>query len=226
MSSSFRRLFFTNFNQSAIHKYSVSMAQQEEGWPLGLQPLNVRVGLVNRPEFSGSLSFNTSLSASPCSSSDLDTQSTGSFFHDKSITLGSLLGVSSIVELSRRSKRRPDTLGIKKTNRPKSSCFSLCPRDRTDADIHINHNAAASLGHFLALERSRAADEHRRSHSPFIYGPDEFGLAPSFREPNSLFVDGRIAPPQLSPWAGSDDERRQLDHGNGCGIPVLFPCMC
>lgn len=51
---------------------------QEEGWPLGLHPLNVRVGLVRNRDINGSLSFNTLITRSPSSStdssSDLDTQ--------------------------------------------------------------------------------------------------------------------------------------------------------
>ncbi|KAK9169645.1 hypothetical protein Syun_001785 [Stephania yunnanensis] len=51
---------------------------QEEGWPLGLQPLNMRVGLVRTRDFSGSISFNTLITRSPSSStdssSDLDTE--------------------------------------------------------------------------------------------------------------------------------------------------------
>lgn len=54
------------------------MAQQEEGWPLGLQPLNVRAGQVRNRGFNGSLSFNTLITGSPSSStdssSDLDTE--------------------------------------------------------------------------------------------------------------------------------------------------------
>ncbi|PNX74807.1 hypothetical protein L195_g030734, partial [Trifolium pratense] len=50
------------------------MAQQNEGWPLGLQPLNGRrIG-----DNFGSMSFNTLLTGSPTSStnssSDLDTE--------------------------------------------------------------------------------------------------------------------------------------------------------
>ncbi|XP_057488360.1 uncharacterized protein At3g17950-like [Actinidia eriantha] len=214
------------------------MAQQEEGWPLGLQPLNVRVGLVRNRDFFGSASFHTLLSGSPTSStdssSDLDTESTGSFFHDKSITLGSLMGVSSIVHLSRRSTRarRPETSGNKKIYKSKAWCFSLCPRDSTDADQSVynnNNNIAPSLGHFLEVER-RDADERRRSHSPLLCGPDELGLVQSDAEPNSLFVDGCIAPPpRSSPWFGSDAEGRDnrgLEGGDGCGVPVLFSCMC
>lgn len=157
-------------------------------------------------------------------------QSTGSFFHDKSITLGSLIGVSSIVELSRRSlrvRRRPQAIETKKNSKSKTWCLSLCPKDSTDAET-ANHNSA-SLGHFLAVER-RVANEHRRSHSPLIYGPDELALAqPDDREPNSLFVDGRVAPPQSSPLSGLDGERREsrgLDQGYGCGVPFVFPCIC
>ncbi|CAL5424393.1 unnamed protein product [Camellia sinensis] len=212
------------------------MAQQEEeGWPLGLQPVNVRVGLVRNRDFYVSTSFNTlltgSLSSSTDSSSDLDTESTGSFFHDKSITLGSLMGVSSIVNLPRRSVRgrRPEVSGEKKISKPKTWCFSLCPTDSTDAET-VNNNTL-SLGHFLAVER-RAAIEDRRNHFPLIYEPDELALAQPESEQNSLFVDDRVAPPDhSSPWFGSDiGERRQnrgLEHGNGgYGVPVLFSCMC
>ncbi|KAK9280348.1 hypothetical protein L1049_014036 [Liquidambar formosana] len=208
------------------------MARQEEGWPLGLQPLNVRVGLVRNGEFSGSMSFNTLLTGSPSSSSDsssdLDTESTGSFFHDKSITLGSLIGVSSILELSRRSirGRKPEVLRGKKNYKSKTWLFSLCSRASTDAE---SVNNPSSLGHFLAVER-RAANECRRNQSPTIYGPDELALAQPITETNSLFVNGCVAPPQSSPWhGGSDVERSQnrgLEHGNGYGVPVLFSCMC
>lgn len=51
---------------------------QEDGWPLGLRPLNARVGLVRNRNFSGSVSFSTLLTDSPspstASSSDLDTE--------------------------------------------------------------------------------------------------------------------------------------------------------
>ncbi|ONI03372.1 hypothetical protein PRUPE_6G253600 [Prunus persica] len=103
------------------------MAHQDEGWPLGLRPLNARVGLIRSRDFSaGSVSFSTLVSGSPTSSiaassssssSDLDTESTGSFFHDKSITLGSLLGVSGIIGLSRRSTRRRAVETSKDPNR-------------------------------------------------------------------------------------------------------------
>nr|GMC69364.1 uncharacterized protein At3g17950 [Ipomoea batatas]GMD45068.1 uncharacterized protein At3g17950 [Ipomoea batatas]GMD46563.1 uncharacterized protein At3g17950 [Ipomoea batatas] len=143
------------------------MIMQEDGWPLGLQPLSLRVGLVRN---NGSVSFNTLLTASPSSStdssSDLDTQSTGSFFHDKSIALGSLLGISSILEFSRRSTRgraaEPLSLGNKKSNKCKIWLFSLCSKLSTDA-VTASMNAAttsmagSSLGHFLEAERKASA---------------------------------------------------------------------
>lgn len=211
--------------------YLAVMAQQEEGWPLGLQPLNVRIGLARIGDFSGSISFNTLLTGSPSSStdssSDLDTESTGSFFHDKSITLGSLIGVSSIIELTGRSVRgrRAESLKGKRSYKSRTWFFSLCSRASTDAE---NVKNPPSLGHFLAVER-RAANEYRRNHSPIDYGPDELALAQPNAEPNSLFMDGAIAPPQPSSWSGSDAEmgqNRGLVNGSGHGVPVLFSCMC
>ncbi|KAH1066864.1 hypothetical protein J1N35_031851 [Gossypium stocksii] len=201
------------------------MAIQEAGWPLGLQPLNVRLGLPRNHDYSGSISFNTTLTASPTSSadssSDLDTQSTGSFFHDKSATLGSLIGVPSILELSKRSVkgRKTETPREKRSNnnnRSKVGLFSLCSRDSTDAeDVD-----APSLGHFLTVER-RAAGEYKRNHSPTttVYGPDELAVAQPNSELNTLFVNGCVAPPRTSSCHAADDD-------NNYGVPVLFSCMC
>ncbi|KAJ8750555.1 hypothetical protein K2173_015714 [Erythroxylum novogranatense] len=204
------------------------MAQQEEGWPLGLQPLNVRVGLTRNGDFSGSVSFNTLLTGSPMSSTDsssnLDTESTGSFFHDRSITLGSLIGVSNILELSRKSSkiRRVEVSNPKekKSHKPKTWLFSLCSRDTTDAESVKN---PPSLGHFLAVER-RASNEYRRNRNPLCYGPDELALGtPELAEPNSLFVNGHVAPPRQCTFYGADVERRR--NGGGGSILVLFSCM-
>ncbi|KAF7823616.1 60S Ribosomal protein [Senna tora] len=213
-----RFFFFSEHSSNTVTR----MAQQDhEGWPLGLQPLNVRIGLARNHDNnnSGSVSFNTLLTVSPPSSStdsssDLDTQSTGSFFLDKSTTLGSLLGVSSILELSRRSLRgvKAEVLKSKKNIGNKSnwtSCLSLmcvCSRktslhdDDDDNGEKVEENGASSLGDFLAGER-RAANESRRNQSILpMYGPeDEFVLAQTQSvdddEPNSLFVNGSIAPP-------------------------------
>ncbi|KAK9289804.1 hypothetical protein L1049_007964 [Liquidambar formosana] len=205
------------------------MAQQEDGWPLGLQPLNARVGLLRNRDYSGSVSFSTlltaSLSSSTGSSSDLDTQSTGSFFHDKSISLGSVLGVSSIIELSQRSTRgrTAETLREKKNYKSRSWIFSLCSKLTTDA---VNMDNTPSLGHFLQVER-RASSIYRRNQSPTIYGPDDFSQVLPARDANPLFISGQVAPPQSS-GLGSDGRNNGefFENGNGHGVPLLLSCLC
>ncbi|KAG5550205.1 hypothetical protein RHGRI_015235 [Rhododendron griersonianum] len=151
-------------------------------------------------------------------------ESTGSFFRDRSITLGSLMGVSSILELSRRSMRgRPsENLRGKKNWKSKPWLFSLCSKLNTDA-VSMS-NGTPSLGHFLESER-RAATTYRRNPGPVAYGPDDFS-----QDPNSLFVGGHIAPAQSSSWLDSNGERRSsrdlLENGNGYGAPLLLSCLC
>ncbi|XP_025888648.1 uncharacterized protein At3g17950 [Solanum lycopersicum] len=216
------------------------MAQQDEGWPLGLQPLNVR----NH----GSISFNTLITASPSSSShshsssDLDTESTTtSFFHDKSITLGSLIGITSILEFSRRSTRRRTIVETKirdnnnnknkkkksiniNSNKSRTWLFSLCSKLTTDA-VNINSiNSAPSLGHFLEEERKAAANNN------INYGLDDFNQLldhdHSNLNNNSLFISGQIAPPH-----DNDDESKkglfeQNDQNGNHGSPLIFSCLC
>ncbi|KAJ0548878.1 hypothetical protein HanPI659440_Chr08g0313531 [Helianthus annuus] len=203
------------------------MARQVEegGWPLGLQPLNLRA-----------VSFSTMISGSPSSSSysssDLDTESTGSFFHDRSITLGNLMGVSSIVELSRRSLRRgkmlTQTLSLETKTKPNPKskpwcfgfCLCLCHRDNDDV-VEGSTNNIVPLGHFLEVERRAAQDHRRGQHSPLVYGADELTLAQPFRDSsNTLFVDGQIMPPtRSSPWPGLDANERRKSRG------FITPCF-
>ncbi|KAK7325004.1 hypothetical protein VNO77_29015 [Canavalia gladiata] len=210
----------------------------DEGWPLGLQPLNSRIELVRNSDNGGSISFNTLLTGSPSSStdssSDLDTESTGSFFPDKSTTLGSLMGVSSIVELSRRSLRGTKIEAFK--NKKKKLNFSswlFCLRSRSRNPEAENHkNNPPSLGQFLAVER-RATNENRRTQNPLIYSPDdELALVEAnLSEQNSLFMNGIIAPPHsLSPRQsiGTERESMELGHGNKWfgSFAQLFSCVC
>ncbi|XP_068661259.1 uncharacterized protein [Aristolochia californica] len=66
------------------------------GWPLGLENMNQRLRYVETlqavPAASNTLRLR-STSFSSFSSSDLDTESTRSFFQDGSITLGRLIGI-------------------------------------------------------------------------------------------------------------------------------------
>lgn len=202
------------------------MARQEEGWPLGLRPLNARVGFVRNRDLSGSVSFSTLLTGSPASStissSDLDTESTGSFFHDTSITLGSLIGVSSILELSRRSARgrTAETSRDRRNYKPKPWLFSLCSKLTTDA---VNGSNAPSLRHFLEAERRTASVYRRNIQSPTIYGPSDFS-PPTLpvSDTNTLFVGGQVAP--LGESGGRKSNNELLD-GNGYGAPLLFSCL-
>lgn len=142
-------------------------------------------------------------------------QSTGSFFHDKSITLGSLIGISSILELSRRSRRGrvpPEATRSKRNYKTRTWLFSLCSRLSTDA---VSINNAPSLAHLLEAER-RAA-----STPTTTYGLDDFSHVSN---PNSLFVGENVAappPPQTSTFA-----RDLLSHHNGDGPPLLLSCLC
>ncbi|KAF5953771.1 hypothetical protein HYC85_006627 [Camellia sinensis] len=212
---------------------------QEDGWPLGLQPLNARVGLVRNRDRNGSISFSTLLTGSPTSatdsSSDLDTESTGSFFRDKSITLGSLIGVSNILELSRRSMRGrvpSETSREKRGFKQRPWLFSLCSKLSTDA-VNMNNNNnnnTPSLGHLLEAERRVSATTYRRNQSPVrTYEPGDFSHV---SDPNSLFVAGHVAPPpdQASSWLDSNGENlsntKMFEHGNGYGTPLLLSCLC
>lgn len=149
-------------------------------------------------------------------------QSTGSFFHEKSITLGSLIGVSNILELSRRSMRRRATESLRdqKNYKSKTWLFSLCSKLTTDA---VNTNNTPSLGHFLEAER-RAASNFRRNQNVAIYESNDFS---SVSNPNSLFANGQIAT-HSNASLGADCEtgsnRELLEHGNGSRVP-LFSCM-
>ncbi|KAL5549971.1 hypothetical protein UlMin_000147 [Ulmus minor] len=187
------------------------MADQEEGWPLGLGPLKARLGLMRSLDFSvGSFSFNTLLTASPTSStvssSDLDTQSTGSFYHDKSKTPGSFIGVSSILELSLRSSKPGRTIEEKLRHKKMSYkskpwLYSLCSKLTTDA-LSAKNNTTRSLGHFLEAER-KATSVHRRNQSPVQYGPKDYRPILSVSEANSLFVGGLVVPRSIASGAAN-----------------------
>ncbi|XP_074558284.1 uncharacterized protein At3g17950-like [Curcuma longa] len=219
------------------------MAQQVGGWPLGLQPLNLRIDLVRNVDFSGSLSLSTLITTSPTSSSsssssDLDTESAGSFFRDRSsiVTLGSLIGITGLLDLSSRSlrRRKENSSSIKKKSNggdhkaAKHWFSSLCAKAQLGGEV--DSSADPSLGHFLEAER-RAGDAHQTSRRTGIAVAYELeGLAPgrhSGSEPNSnsnsLFSDGRILPPATSRGGGISEGFWGL-HSVHC-FALLFPCM-
>lgn len=165
-------------------------------------------------------------------------QSTGSFFHEKSITLGSLIGVSTILELSRRSTRggAAETVRGRKNNvyKPKPWLFSLCSKLSTDA-VNTSSNNTPSLGHFLEAERRSTAGIYRvrNLQSPTIdnIAPRDFSPATlPISNANSLFVGGQVASQSSlsldeNGAGGSKQSKNEFSKGNGVGIPLLFSCL-
>jgi hypothetical protein len=152
-------------------------------------------------------------------------QSTGSFFHDKGITLGSLIGASSILELSRRSARgrTAETSRDRKSCKHKPWLFSLCSKLTTDA---VNGSSTPSLRHFLEAER-RTASVYRRNQSPTIYGPSDFSPTLTLPAPdtNSLFVGGQVAPLGESGGRKSNNQLLDATEYGVEGVPLLFSCL-
>eukprot|EP00253_Pinus_taeda_P005875 PITA_05875 len=140
-------------------------------------------------------------SFSSYSSSDLDTESTGSFFFDKSTTLGSLMGLKSDDGLSPRvvvhgqelSSRESEVPRSRQITRPKKSksWWRLC-RDSDDRDCHRNINP--SLEQFLEEERRTSGSNIGEGmYINIMY--DEFTAGHDFSDRNLLFSEGRILPP-------------------------------
>ncbi|PSR84673.1 Uncharacterized protein CEY00_Acc21797 [Actinidia chinensis var. chinensis] len=159
---------------------------------------------------------------SSISSSDLDTESTGSFFHDRSTTLGTLMGVNfpaitfrapsqrrdsspaaaSVAGVRRRSKKA--ALLAEAERRRRRRWWRLC-RDDEDED-----SRPSSLGEFLELERrlfSGATAEHESG----VVGADQP------RNGRLLFADGRVLPPA---------QEEAVPDGALCRFPVSLTGIC
>ncbi|CAI0408041.1 unnamed protein product [Linum tenue] len=67
------------------------------GWPLGLQIMNLRLRVMEISRNQTSRRLPPSSSFSSLSSSNLDTESTASFFQDNSVSLGRLIGFRQAV---------------------------------------------------------------------------------------------------------------------------------
>ncbi|KAF8100228.1 hypothetical protein N665_0229s0056 [Sinapis alba] len=161
---------------------------------------------------------------SSVSSSDLDTESTGSFFHDRSITLGTLMGfsftatmpmipfrasshrhVSPSVSVTRASNSNATRRNQRKRPPPNSAerhrrrkWWRFCRDDDDDAGKGMHRGSGdcrrSSLGEYLEVER-RSGDEA-------VYGSAEAeleGAVARYREQQpaerALFADGRVLPP-------------------------------
>ncbi|XP_057767414.1 uncharacterized protein At3g17950 [Salvia miltiorrhiza] len=125
---------------------------------------------------------------SSLSSSDLDTESTGSFFHDRSTTLGTLMGVTvqaitfRAASQHRQQESPGSAVGGGRRNRTAAArqrrrWWRLC-RDECDA-------RRASLGEYLEVERRFGAAAEL-----------EEGVVQELpRNGRALFADGMVLPP-------------------------------
>ncbi|KAJ1438725.1 hypothetical protein SESBI_02995 [Sesbania bispinosa] len=153
---------------------------------------------------------------SSISSSDLDTESTGSFFHDRSTTLGTLMGVSFpaiAFRVPSQNRRDPHSAAAatagsrsnasnkkkKRTNAAAAAAVAAERRRRWWQLCRDGDARPASLGEFLEVER--------RCGDGAFYGTaaELEGMVAGHQQGNGgrvLFADGRVLPPA----ADVDDE--------------------
>ncbi|XP_020571760.1 uncharacterized protein LOC110018698 [Phalaenopsis equestris] len=135
---------------------------QQEGWPLGLQPLSLRLGLIRNFDFLDSVSFSSASTGSPTStsltSSDSASESFGSLSQERNVALGSLMGLGgSSLEAMRRSGRRGRRhVSLTERKGKSRAWFSLCGKPKIESE---KGDGSASLGQFLEIER-KACDFH------------------------------------------------------------------
>ncbi|KAL5748759.1 hypothetical protein ACOSP7_025798 [Xanthoceras sorbifolium] len=186
---------------------------------------------------------------SSVSSSDLDTESTGSFFHDRSTTLGTLMGVSFPAITFRAPSQSRDghvtanaagggVSGTRSKNKNKKKkrgggapdvsaaarrrwrWWRLCSDD-SDAK-------PASLGEFLEVERrfgdSTFFDAAAEELEGVMVMRTEEEPPPPPRNGRVLFADGRVLPPAASD-AGDDDETSSTAEVL-CRFPVSITNIC
>lgn len=185
---------------------------RSNGWPLGLQqPLQiVRRGFGEAPSF-----FMSTPSVTSESSSDLDTESTGSFFPEKSTTLGSLIGIQSSSR-SDQSQALVLAHGMTESERRKSistGTSSSLARSRTSWCPMLgcrggsNREAlgmSPSLAHLLEEERKATGSQRQGSNNNVEEGAHTENDGGAIATPallvhqNTLFDEEGILPPQPS----------------------------
>ncbi|WCJ42090.1 hypothetical protein M5689_022918 [Euphorbia peplus] len=143
----------------------------------------------------------SSPTSSSVSSSDLDTESTGSFFHDRSTTLGTLMGVNfpAITFRAPSQPPRDNPLAVPsigsvggRSNKSKKSRRTLAElrRRRWWRLCSDGEAKPASLGEFLEVER--------RFGDGAFFGAELEGVMvapPDGGGGRGLFADGRVLPP-------------------------------
>ncbi|GLT69805.1 hypothetical protein SLA2020_419270 [Shorea laevis] len=136
---------------------------------------------------------------SSVSSSDLDTESTGSFFHDRSTTLGTLMGVSFPAITFRAPSQHRD---------PQVSVSSVSVSRKTKKPRKKNSSApAASLA------------RRRRGGGAATAAAGEWN-----GNGRVLFADGRVLPPAADGDGDVDDGSSTA--GALCRFPVSLTGIC
>ncbi|PKI44176.1 uncharacterized protein At3g17950 [Punica granatum] len=177
----------------------------------------------------------SSPTASSISSSDLDTESTGSFFHDRSTTLGTLMGVSfpAITFRAPSQHRDPDppsaapcgSVTARKSKRQKkapppftAAVVAERRRRRWWRLCRDDGGRPASLGEFLEIER-RFGDGAFYEGAPAAELQGSVAAQP--RNGRVLFADGRVLPPQP---ADADEETPSAAALRRCLVSLTGTC--
>lgn len=198
------------------------------GWPLGLQPLHVMNRLAaaatsreqlftllqyNRRNRAASPFFISTPSISSLSSSDLDTESTGSFFPERSTTLGTLIGIHSRPHRHERPANFHNVTThskhqLKTAQRLHACCcaaFALVTRCASShSHSHPSEESLSpSLAHLLELERRSAhmtEEEEAATLQTESFEEEGGGGCSHHAEArlNTLFDDHGILPPHPS----------------------------
>ncbi|GLJ15980.1 hypothetical protein SUGI_0264540 [Cryptomeria japonica] len=141
------------------------------GWPLGLETVNIRVEIMNGIRAMERTPFHlTTPSSSSLSSSNLDTESSTSFFTERSTTLGNLIGITPTQHTSgnvhSEELRWMSTNGRRAKNNGKMRSWRLligCTDMNIDesAVSKTDNNNAPSLRDLLEAQRSaRTVEEN------------------------------------------------------------------
>ncbi|KAH9329607.1 hypothetical protein KI387_001715, partial [Taxus chinensis] len=172
------------------------------GWPLGLGTVNVRVEIMNAIRAMERSPFHlTTPSFSSFSSSDLDTESSASFFAERSTTLGNLMGISprqhrhshahsEEMRWSRISGRKAKNSGKMRSWRFLIGCVNTDMDDEADAasvtgDTNINNKTSPSLRDLLeAHRRGRSGEEN--VYINVMYEASELDISPLLLGGNSI----------------------------------------
>ncbi|XP_075661159.1 uncharacterized protein At3g17950 [Castanea sativa] len=171
---------------------------------------------------------------SSVSSSDLDTESTGSFFHDRSTTLGTLMGVSFPAITFRAPSQNRDphvTVSVsvsvsRKAKKTRKSSGGVPPqimverRRRWWRLCRDEEARPSSLGEFLEVERRFGDGAFFGAAAAELEGgvvveqPQQ-----SQRNGRLLFADGRVLPP-------APDDQAASTAGALCRFPVSLTGIC